>query len=42
MELYVNCEEDYVKGLKLFEAIVETKILETTQKQLSHLEREIP
>ena len=38
MELYVKCEEDYVKGLKLFEAIVETKILETTQNQLSHLE----
>ena len=41
MELYVKCEEDYVKGLKLFEAIVETKILETTQNQLTHLEERV-
>ena len=41
MELYVHCEEDYVKGLKLFEAIVEMKILETTQKQLSELEEKV-
>ena len=38
IELYVKCEEDYVKGVKLFEAIVESKIMETTQKQLSNLE----
>jgi hypothetical protein len=38
MEMYVKCEEDYVKGVHLFEAIVESKILETTQKQVSHLE----
>jgi hypothetical protein len=41
IELYVKCEEDYVKGVKLFEAIVESKILETTQKQLSHLEETV-
>jgi len=38
IELYVKCEEDYVKGIKLFEAIVESKIIETTQKQLNSLE----
>ena len=38
IELYVKCEEDYVKGIKLFEAIVESKIIDTTQKQLNSLE----
>ena len=38
IELYIKCEEDYVKGVKLFEAIVESKIMETTQKQLNSLE----
>ena len=41
IELYVKCEEDYVKGIKLFEAIVESKIMETTQKQLSSLEETV-
>ena len=41
IELYVKCEEDYVKGIKIFEAIVESKILETTQYQLKHLEEKV-
>lgn len=40
IELYINCEKDYVKGIKLYEAIVEYKILETTQKQIENLEKQ--
>lgn len=40
IELYINCEKDYVKGIKLYEAIVEAKILETTQKQIENLEKQ--
>jgi len=38
--LYVKCEEDYVRGVQLYEAIVESKILETTQKQIDTLKKE--
>jgi hypothetical protein len=38
--LYVECEMGYVKGIKLYEAIVEAKILETTQKQINSLKKE--
>jgi hypothetical protein len=37
IDLYVKCEMDYVNGVKLYEAIVESKILETTQKQIDNL-----
>ena len=40
VELYVKCETDYVNGLKIYEAIVEKKILETTQKQINTLQKE--
>ena len=40
VELYVKCETDYVNGVKLYEAIVESKILETTQKQIETLKTE--
>jgi hypothetical protein len=40
IDLYVKCEDDYVKGVKLFEAIVESKIIETTQKQIENLKKE--
>jgi len=36
--LYVKCETDYVSGIKLYEAIVESKILETTKNQIKNLE----
>jgi hypothetical protein len=39
IELYVKCELDYVNGIKLYEAIVESKILETTKKQIDNLEK---
>jgi hypothetical protein len=40
VELYVKCETDYVDGLKIYEAIVEKKILETTQNQIKTLQKE--
>ena len=39
IELYVKCEMDYVNNLKVYEAIVESKILETTKKQIENLEK---
>ena len=40
VELYIKCETDYVNGLKIYEAIVEKKILETTQNQINTLQKE--
>jgi len=40
IELYIKCETDYVKGVKLYEAIVESKILYTTQRQIDTLKLE--
>lgn len=40
VDLYINCEINYVNGVKLYEAIVEAKILETTEKQIKTLELE--
>ena len=37
MKLYLTCEIDYTNGIKIYEAIVEDKILETSQKQINHL-----
>jgi hypothetical protein len=40
IDLYIKCETDYVNGVQLFEAIVESKIIETTQKQIENLKKE--
>jgi hypothetical protein len=40
IDLYVTCEMDYVNGIKLYEAIVESKILETTDNQISSLNKQ--
>lgn len=39
IKLYLTCEFDYVNGLKLYEAIVDQKILETSQNQIQNLEK---
>jgi hypothetical protein len=39
IKLYLTCEIDYVNGLKIYEAIVEQKILETTKNQTANLEK---
>lgn len=41
IDLYINCELDYIKGAKIFEAIVSAKILETTKSQIDYLEKEV-
>lgn len=40
IDLYLSCELDYTKGVQIYEAIVEQKILETTQNQIKTLENE--
>ena len=40
VELYIKCESDYVNGIKMYEAIVEAKILETTKKQIENLQKQ--
>ena len=39
VKLYLTCETDFTNGIKLYEAIVEKKILDTTQSQLNTLEK---
>jgi len=39
--LYLHCEKDYERGLKIYEAIVESLILDTSQKQIKTLEEEL-
>ena len=39
IELYTKCEFDYENGIKIYQAIVESKILETTKKQIDNLEK---
>jgi hypothetical protein len=40
IELYVSCETDYVNGVKLYEAIVEKKILDSLKNQENSLKKE--
>jgi len=40
IKLYLTCEKDYTKGLNIYEAIVETRILNTTTNQLNQLKQE--
>jgi hypothetical protein len=40
IDLYVNCELDFVEGIKIYEAIVEKKIIDTTTKQIDVLVKE--
>jgi hypothetical protein len=39
IKLYLTCEMDYVNGLKIYEAIVEQKIIETAKNQITNLEK---
>lgn len=41
VNLYIKCEEDFIKGLEIFEAIVQTKIMDSTKKQIDNLEKTI-
>ena len=39
VNLYVTCETDYVNGVKLYEAIVQSKILSTGESQVANTEK---
>ena len=39
IEMYIACESDYLKGVKIYSAIVEQKLLDTTQSQIAKLEK---
>lgn len=38
IELYINCEKDFHKGLALFESIVSAKLFETRKRKDTHLQ----
>lgn len=38
-DLYLTCERDFTEGIKIYEAIVESRILDTTIKQIDKLEK---
>jgi hypothetical protein len=40
INMYLTCEEMYTSCIKIYEAIVEQKILETAQNQIKNLEKE--
>jgi len=40
VELYLKCEADYKEGLQLYEAIIESIVFKTTEKQIQNLEQE--
>jgi len=37
IQLYLTCEADYAEGIKIFEAIVESTIIRTTENQINNL-----
>ena len=39
IQLYVKCEYDFLQGLKLYETIVEMKIIQTTENQIKNLNK---
>ena len=41
VELYLTCESDFIRGLEIFEAIVEKQIMDTTKNQIEELERTV-
>jgi hypothetical protein len=38
VELYLKCEMDFTKGIQLYEAIIESRIFQTTQMQIRNLQ----
>jgi hypothetical protein len=41
LKLYISCERDFMSTLKIFQAIIETQILETSKRQIKELEKGI-
>jgi len=38
-DLYLTCEKDFTEGIQIYEAIVESRIMDTTIKQIDKLEK---
>lgn len=41
VEQYVSCEKDYIKGLQLYERIVESKLQTVTEEQIKNLQTQM-
>ena len=41
MNIYINCEKQFIEGINIYEAIVKQKILSTTQAQIDSLNKEL-
>lgn len=41
INLYITCENEFLKGLEIFEAIVEKQIIDTSKEQIKELENKI-
>jgi hypothetical protein len=41
IKLYTTCEQDFFKGLQIFEALVEKQILDTSTAQIKHLQQNV-
>jgi hypothetical protein len=41
LRLYVTCEKDFIKALKILQGIIEAQILETSKRQVRDLEMQI-
>ena len=39
IQLYINCEKDFQKGLEIFESIVRSKMVETSQQRLANFDK---
>ena len=39
IKLYVNCERDFQKGLEIFESIVRSKMVETSQQRIANFDK---
>jgi len=41
VSMYVTCEEDFKKGLQLFETVIENQVKENTKRKIEHLEKSL-
>jgi hypothetical protein len=39
IKLYLTCEMDYANGIQIYEAIIESTIISTTDKQINNLQK---
>ena len=39
VDLYIHCEEDFVEGINIYEAIIEDILFKTTNNQINSLQQ---